>query len=56
MRTPYIISQRFSGGGGSNMFRVYTGGMGMEMNDKIHIGITNIKAPADNNTSPDLPI
>ena len=27
-RTPYIISQRFSGGGGSNMFRVYTRGMG----------------------------
>ena len=51
-RTPYIISQRFSGGGGSNMFRVYTRGMGSEMNEKIHIAITNVKAAADNNTSP----
>tara|TARA_Y100000592_G_scaffold26412_1_gene41792 strand:- start:566 stop:2962 length:2397 start_codon:yes stop_codon:yes gene_type:complete len=51
-RTPFVISQRFSGGSASNMFRVYTRGMGTEMNDRIHILVSNIKAAADNNTSP----
>ena len=52
-RTPYIMSQRLNGGSATNLFRFYTRGAGAELNEKCHIGITNIKAAATANTSPD---
>jgi|TARA_B100001094_G_scaffold29353_1_gene24483 hypothetical protein len=53
-RTPYIISQRLNGAAASSLFRIYTRGSGTEMNERIHIAISNIKAAASNNTSPDF--
>jgi len=43
-RTPYILSQKASGGGAQNLFRVYSRGHGDEMNTKFRIRIYNIQA------------
>ena len=53
-RTPYILSQKINGASAANLFRVYTRGSGGEMNTRVHIAISNIKAAASNNTSPDF--